>query len=170
MKNNLLKYLAVIGMLVGLTASAQTQTATVSTSAAARNTMITNAARLLSVTIANDTAQPLTVKLFDAGYNASTNLTWTNSAYTNTISYTTNIVTSYVTTTGVTNSLTNAGIFTVINSVSAATNSYPTVNTLSIPASDSVVWAPTGGFLVSRGLIATNNTNCTITIQYVPAF
>lgn len=167
----LLNKLTLIAALVLAINTAQAQSsASVSPSAAARNTMITNASRILSVTIANASAATLGVTLFDAGYNSTTNLTWTNSAYTNTITYTTNIVTSYVTTTGVTNSLTNSGIFTVINTVSAATNSFPTVNTLSAPAGETVVWVPTGGYIVSRGLIATNNTNCTITVQYVPAF
>lgn len=145
-------------------AKAATATATVTT--ASTNSLITVGARIQSYVVANSSAATCTIKFFDA---PSTSLTYTNPAYTNYVSYTTNIVTSYVTYSGVTNSLTNSGLYSYSSTVAAATNNYRTIVTLTVPAGETVTYTPTDGTLVSFGLTSTNSTNAAITITYSPA-
>lgn len=157
--------LLLLGMLLASFAAKATDVSTAAT-AAATNNIFTGSGRVQSIIIANDVASALTVKFFDA---PSTNLTYSLGAYTNYLSYTTNIVTSYITPAGVTQLTTNSGVFTYANTVASSTPAYRTVATLNLAASTSMVYYPTNGLIVTFGLSVTNNTNCTITTTYWPS-
>ena len=95
-------------------------------------TISTQPGILTSLTAYSTNTSPTIVLLYD-GYYLATNVTWTN--YT---TYTTNVVTSYVTTTGITNNLTNLVIKTVANPHAAVAGTVNTpFATLVVPAASS---------------------------------
>lgn len=156
--------LVCLSLLCGIQSKAVDQST--AATAAATNSIIQASARIQSIIIANDVASALTVKFFDAPTNV---LTYVNAAYTNYLSYTTNIVSVYTTPAGVLQTNTNSGIYTYASTVSAATNAYRTVATINVGASGTTVYYPTNGLIVAFGLCVTNNTNCTITTTYSPS-
>lgn len=110
------------------------QTVYVETNLAATNKILVNAPIVLEQLTAYSTNQNVTTLYLLDGYYTTTNAAWTN--YTSAI---TNVVTTYVTSTGVTNSLTNAVYKTFANPHAASTAVTPTLRAYMVPG------APTGG-------------------------
>lgn len=163
---NTIKKLGVVLAIVGACFTAKAVDVSTAATAAATNSIFQASGRVQSIIIANDVASALTVKFFDCPTNL---LTYVQGAYTNYISYTTNIVAVITLPSGVLQTNTNAGVYTLSQTVSSTTNSYRTVATLNVAASSTLVYYPTNGLLVAFGLCVTNNTNCTITTTYSPA-
>lgn len=84
----------------------------------------------------------------------STTLTYVNSAYTNRVPTVTNLVTTVVTETGLTNIFTNKVLMTLPVVVAAATNSYTKVAAFAVAANESSVVS--GPFLMSQGITLKN--------------
>lgn len=116
------------------------------------------------IDVANSTTNSATITFFDA---PGATLTFTTAAYTNRLTYSTNIITSWTAITGVTYTETNNVVYTIPNTVAAATNTFRALTTITVPANSTASWIPTGfsgsaGF----GLAATNNIALTATINY----
>lgn len=139
---------------------------TTAVTGAGTNNLINTGSRITQIIIANNVASALSVKFYDA---PSTNLTYVQNAYTNYVSYTTNIVSVYTTPSGISQTNTNSGTFTYAQTVSSNSPAYRIVGTFEVPASTTVTYVPTGGLLVINGLSVTNNTNVTFTTTYSPA-
>lgn len=130
------------------------------------NSILTNGSRIQNVTIANVGNVAATVALFDA---PSTNATYVLLAYTNSLSYATNILSTNTTFAGFLQTNTNSGIYTYFNTVTQSTNNYRNFSTVVVPANTTVTNAPIGGYISTWGLLSTNNsvTNIiTITVNY----
>jgi hypothetical protein len=116
---------------------------------------------IASALLANGTGSAVTIELFDAPTNT---LTYTVGAYTNTLSYVSNIVSTVVGITGHTNTFTNSTLVTVANSVVANTNNYRSILKATIPANASLT-IPLET-IAAYGVLATNNGTIGVTLQY----
>lgn len=128
-------------------------------------TVSTTGGILLSLTAYTTNIAPTFLRFYDGYYTA------TNGAYTNYIVYTTNVVTSYITTTGITNNLTNLVIKTVANPVAAVSGAPATpVLTLVVPGAPASGFAPlvwNDGLIFGRRLTLSNSlTGLTILGTY----
>jgi hypothetical protein len=94
-------------------------------------------------------------------------LTYVNAAYTNTISYATNYVSSWTNYYGVTQSYTNLQLVDVSNPVAASTNSYPVRMGVACLAGSTATYGNVN-YYFNRGIWATNTSTgiATITIVY----
>lgn len=109
-----------------------TQTYVTNNMAAGLATITTQGGILTTLTAYSTNQSPTYVRLYD-GYATATNGAWTNYTV-----YTTNVVTSYVTSTGITNNLTNLVIKTIANEHAALNGEAATPTlTLLIPAASS---------------------------------
>jgi hypothetical protein len=116
---------------------------------------------LNSVLLANGTGSAITLELFDAPTNA---LTYSVGAYTNTLSYVSNVVSTVVGITGHTNTFTNSILVTVPNPVSAATVAYRSITKATIPANSSLsIPLET---VAAYGVFLTNNGTIGVTLSY----
>lgn len=106
------------------------------------------------------------VRVYD---NANTNLFHAHGAYTNFVTYNTNIVTSYVTTTGLTNTFTNTVLWTTSSAVAAGSNALAPVFTYAVPAGNIPVTFMDSA-IFSRGVAVSNmSTNISIIINHRPS-
>lgn len=117
---------------------------------------------LLQVVAANNSTNAINLYLYDA---PSTNLTYTNAAYTiTTLSAAVNVIKTYTNFYGRTNSWTNYVMTNITTVVAASTNNYLLISSLAVPAGTTVTYTPAQSVPVNRGILATNsNTNITIT-------
>lgn len=139
--------------------------ASVTTTTNSYNSVIgTNAVNIAQITVANAAASAMTVRVYDS---PNTNTTYVRGAYTNTLSYLTNLVTVFTNFSGVIQTNTNQVLYTYTSVAPQATNSYRLLTTLSVPASDTLVWSPAGdGVYANFGVNVFASTNGTITVQY----
>lgn len=152
--------------LCGWTFQSQAATASSVSTVASTNSIITsNAVQISQVVVANAGAGTMLVNLYDA---PDTNLTYVRAAYTNTLSYTTNMVTTFTNFSGVVQSNTNLVLFTYSSVAPQATNTYRLLTTISVPASSTYTWTPSGndGIYANFGVTSTVNTNGTVTVYY----
>lgn len=121
--------------------------------------------KLTSLEVVNNhPTATVTVLFYDS---PSTNTTWVSGAYTNTTTYTTNIVVITTDYYSNTTTNTNAAVYTIAHAVSAATNSYRLIKSMTATAGATVSWVPSGGVYTSYGLGAQNSaTNTTINYVY----
>ena len=150
------KLFLVITMLTFVMFSlAPVQAATRSTNnvAAGAHTIITNSSVVLdSITLFTTNATPTLVYLYD-GALLSTNAAWTN--YT---SYVTNLVYSYVTSLGTTNTGTNSVLYVQANPHAAATINVEPLVSLVVPANgDLVTYTPPTPLVFSKSLVLSNS-------------
>jgi hypothetical protein len=155
----LIKSLILVAAMLAVSAKAETLS-----TALATGTNVLKASQslyLTSVQFANGTGSAVTVELFDAPTNV---LTYSVGAYTNHITYTSNVVSTVVGFNGSTNSFTNQVLVTVANSVSSATPAYRSITKVAIPANSSLT-VPINT-LAAFGVVATNNGVATVTMTY----
>lgn len=155
-----------IVLLAGLLSAVSLQAATISTSLTdntLQNVKTTGFA-LTSVTFANAGATAASVALWDT---SATNLYQSIGAYTNSTSYTTNIVTLLTLPSGVIQTNTNTGTFTYATTVAANTNSVYTKKLfMVIPASTTTTYTPVTPIVFTFGLTYTNaSTNVTVNVS-----
>lgn len=126
MKNLIKSFLVFTLTLVSIKADVA-----VGSNVVATNTVVVNAAAILqNITLFSTNNVPTIVRLLDG------NLTTVTGAYTNYIEYSTNVVSSYITTTGVTNIMTNTVLVMIPSSHAAATNNTTAKMTLVVPANN----------------------------------
>lgn len=128
--------------------------------------LFTNAATINQITVVNATTTNDTIRIYDANYPT---LLWTNSTLiTNTTSYITNNVAQvYTNFSGVltTNNYTNA-LITLNTTNGPTTNSFPLLFAVGATASNTTTYTPLSPTAVSYGVVVTNTTPVTITINY----
>jgi hypothetical protein len=141
--------------------------ATLSTNVTAGGTHLlsTSGAVISSITVTAGSTDPVTIKFYD---NSAADITYTNAAYTTFQQYTTNLVTTNTTSTGVINIMTNSVKYNAALSVAAATNDRPISSTVSAVAGGQ--GTSTGNLIMTRGIVFTSDTNATVTITYKGAF
>lgn len=103
----------------------------------------------------------LIIRLYD---HADAGLTNVTAAYTNWAETVTNYVRTWVTSTGITNSVTNTVKLVTSNAVDAATNAVTAAHTYAAPAG-AVTTFPYP-FVVAKGLVVSNDVGCTLLITY----
>ena len=160
-----IKSLIAVALLACATFAGAVETTTLAT-VGGSNSIFGVSGRVQSIIVANNAASAATVTFYDSPTNT---FTYVNGAYTNYVSYSTNIVQVITLPSGVLQTNTNSGVFTVAQVVAASTNSYRQVATLNVAANATLVYYPTNGLLVAFGLSETNNTNVTITTTWWPS-
>lgn len=163
--NNFCKVM-LAGCVLGMAAFApnKVEAATISTNFTqiATNLLLTVPVTVSSVTISASSSNAFTANLYDTAYTTNTIAV---GAYTNRITYVTNMVSTYVTTTGVTNYLTNQVLYTASNPVAANANTpLPAAGTFTVSAGQATTFPVE--LIFSRGVLVKGNTNGTITINY----
>lgn len=167
MKKMFNKFLLTIVLLAGFATMAfgqATISKTGSYSAAGTNSLLSAGAGIYKLTITAG-ATNVALALFDA---PSTALTWTSTTYTNRASYVTNLVSTTVDLYGVTNSVTNAVLYTYTTAVTGAATAYSTIGKYAVAANTTVEIIPVNPIIATRGLLVTNSTACDVTISYSP--
>jgi len=170
----LLKALILTSLLAAVSLNAETITYNGSSSATTANIgsqtnygLLTNGFQLVSVTIVNNNP---TTNLYVKFFDSPTNVTWTNAAFISVTSGVSSVVTTWTNFLGATNSITNTMWVSSTNTTAAATNNYYTMFQTTVGSNGStVIYAPQGGQLFTRGLTFTNNaagTNYSITVNY----
>jgi hypothetical protein len=161
MKFYIKKLIAIASLTGAMLFSASALTISTNTTVTGIYHLLDGPAKVSSVQILAG-VNALTVNLFDTG-GAYTN--YTNSAYTTTQSYMSNIQYSYISPlNGTTNIQTNYYLYTGALAVAANTNNpYPY---LSFPCQASVLATYPVNYLASRGLTISTTTNCTVVITY----
>lgn len=128
----------------------------------------TNRASVYQMTLSVPTALtgPVQVVLYDCDSIAAPffGTNYTNAAYSNYITYSTTMVSSYVGTTGVTNWYTNVGLFSLMVSNKPNTNVLPPIAAFSIGAGATIVYNVDALFV--RGICASISSNVTGVINY----
>lgn len=160
--NYIKQLLTLAVLLVALPAMAETKSLSFAAGHGAAGSLITsNSVYVTGLQFANGTGGAVTVEVFDAPL---TNVTFSVGAYTNYISYISNVVSTIVGYTGHTNLQTNAVLMHVPNAVSAATLSYKSLTKVTVPASSSLT-VPINS-VASYGILVTNNAAITVTLSY----
>lgn len=163
MKSFLTKFLFIIA-LIGLTYSAHSAQIVVNATTNGFYLLSTNRASVYSVEVTS--ANPAVITLYDCDSVAAPffGTNYTNAAYTSRIAYSTNLVTSYVGTTGFTNWYTNAGLFTLTTTNAANTNALPSMAAFVVSGGTYAVYNIDA--LFARGICATITTNASMVINY----
>jgi len=160
--NNMKKILFSLLLGVGLVANAATLSTNLS--AVSTNSLIASGVLITEITVANSGAAGVTLGFFD---NNLASTVWTNSAYTNRLSYITNLVTSFTNFSGVIQTNTNSVIYTIDQAYAAATNNRTKFLTLTVSNGQTYVYTPTDVLVAGLGLTITNTmTNGTLTVKY----
>lgn len=159
---NLIKSLILVALL-----AVSVKAETVSTSLATGTNVIkaSQSVFISSIQFANGTGSAVTVELFDAPTNV---LTYTVGAYTNFVTFTSNVVSTVVGFDGATNSFTNSTLSIAANPVAANTNNYRSIIKVTVPASSSLT-VPVNT-VAGFGVTATNNGVVTATLTYQKLF
>lgn len=151
-------------VFIGFKASAAESSTTITTSAAVTNGIATNAWFIskIVVTTPSGNSANLTLNFYD---NGQTNIIYTNAAYTNFTTITTNYTALYTNTLGIIQTNRYVGTWQLANEVAAATNTLPVIAAFSLTPGSTETRS---GLQIStvKGLTATANTNCTIIITY----
>lgn len=157
------KLFALIGVaMIGVSLNAAI-ISTNQTGAARTNVMLTVPSQLLQLTCVNAGTQSVTVAFFDVG---STNLTYTNGAYSNYVSSVvtrTDIWTNYY---GGTNTNTYSMLTNTWSTTAAATNNYSPFMLYLVPTNTTFVYKPVAAINLGRGLLMTNSDSITVTVEY----
>lgn len=131
-------------------------------------TLISNDVIVTEIQLSSST-DPTTIRFFDnAGTAGLTNYQYGTNVSVG--SYPTNIVTTYVSTTGITNTFTNVGIFTYYLTNAPGSNTLPALFTYSLPASTASPLIHVA-LPFSKGLsIYSTGSNITATVWTRPLF
>lgn len=145
-------------LLFGITSQAAVDARTLTT-ASGYALLSTGGYQIDSVVVATDTNMVL--RLYNT---ADTNLLEITESYTNWTQTITNYVRTWITSTGITNSVTNVVKLITLEEVAAATNAAAPVKTYAAPAGTVTTFADP--FVVSRGLFVSNDVGGTVIINY----
>lgn len=146
------KILLTFALLASMAYSQAAVVSVVPAGTAGTNTVVlTNAMELLSVAFI---APSNTVVRFYDSY--STNCVTTNAAYITHITYVTNLVSTYIGSTGLTNVLTNSVLFTAATTNAAATNAMTPIAMYALPAGFATTFADIN-LLSVNGLTMSND-------------
>lgn len=161
-----LKTLSLILFVLTLAIAAQAQLI-ISTNLPATNAvslLTTNRASVYAIEISSDKAG--VVDLYDSDTLADPyfGTNYVNASYVSRLTYATNIVSSYVGTTGVTNFYTNTGVFTASVTNAASTNALPKLVSLAFGANVAQTYNIDALFV--RGITARHSTNLNIILYY----
>ena len=143
------KLLLTISLLAALNASAQQFFVTNSLAAGAR-TLVNEAIVLNNLQLLS--TSNTVIRLYDG---ALTNIV---GAYTNYSTFSTNLVTVNVTTTGITNTFTNTVLYTLAQAVTAATNNTPPIATVLVPANPTVPVILNGPIIFTKYMTLSNDS------------
>lgn len=146
--------------LIGLSLPAKAAVTTTNSTTGETFTMLTSGALVDYITVVPQGTNVVTY-VYDL---ADTTLTYTNASYTNFVTYITNQVTSFVTTTGVTNSWTNTVKYVDVYTTGAATNSYTPIATYATPSAS--IGTFTTPLQLRRGLTISNDVAATVIVGY----
>lgn len=129
---------------------------------AGAHTLVAVPATAFSLTLFSTNTAPTIVYLFDG---AVTNVI---GAYTNVVQYVTNQVTTYITTTGLTNTFTNRVLYTDYQAMTASTNAANPLVSLVIPPTGEIITYPLSPNLVfARSIILSNAlTGASVVLNY----
>lgn len=130
---NLIKLIALFAIGIGVQAQ---QFYSTNNLAATNHTIFASGAVIQQITLWSTNASPTMVYLRDG------DLTYTNGVYTNFLRYTTNVISSYVGASGITNNQTNVNIVYVPQTIAANTNNTPVRATITVPASGVILTYP----------------------------
>lgn len=153
---------------VGLLTASHMYGATVSFTVAAgavTNMVPTNGPSTITQLIVSSPVNNTTAfSIYDSGY---TNLTYTNAAYTNILSYATNYITTWTNYYGATNSVTNLTLVDYTNTVAATTNFFPLRISGTVPTNGTIKY-DTVNYYFTTGPVITNTGagTATVTVTY----
>jgi hypothetical protein len=158
---SLLVTLGIVSSVQGFTLS-QTFTANQFTNF---TSMLPGPVKVTQIILVSSSTNNSSVQFWDTPTNTQV---FTNSAYTNLISYATNYVSTWTNYYGATNSVTNISLIDATNTVAATTNNYPlrislAAGTNASIRADNVNYYFTSGVWVSN--VSTNPATITITFQ-----
>jgi hypothetical protein len=171
MKKSLLGLVLSFGMVSSMFGAAGSQSVTMATFTNFPTLIPYSSAKISQIVVQNsNTTTNQTILFFDCPTNV---LSFTNAAYTNTISYVTNYVTFYTNYQGLLTFLTNKALVDVTNNVvSATTNNYAQYFSIFVPSNSSVT-LPGLSQTFQYGIWMTNATpaatapgSATVTITY----
>ncbi len=160
------KLLAICLVAFGIVVTSYATDDTVAIPTATVTSILAGQFHLQSLELVNNhPTATVTVRFYDA---PSTSLVWTNAAYTNFTTYTTNIVITTTNYNGVVETSTNLATYTAPHAVALnASQAYKQLKSMSVAAGGTVTWTPVSGVYLNYGLAATNNqTNVTINYTY----
>lgn len=157
------KLLTLIGLVSALSVSAET--ASVVVSSTGMSNMVPSSAKVTQILVTSPANNTASIKLIDSITNI---LAYTNSAYSTLGSYATNYITTYTNFFGATNSITNIALVDFSNYVAAASYSYPTLATVTVPTNQTIVLQGQQLFF-NNAVWCTNlgSGNATVTLNYV---
>ena len=164
-KRSILGVLLAMGLVIPAAQAAQYST-TIANASTLYTLAFTNQNYLIQeIVLANAGAGPTTVSFFDA---ESTNQTYVRTAFTNTTSYITNIVTTFTNYNGWIQTNTNTGTFSFSSTYGATTNSRVKLVSLAVGPTNTVTYRPINGLSGGYGLVVTNlaATNLSVTVTY----
>lgn len=130
-----------------------------------RTNIISGAVQITEIEVVNnEPSLSAIVNFYDA---PSSNITWTNTAFTSYLVYTTNLITYSTNYFGTITTNTNSVAYNIPSTTSAASRNYHFLKSVTVAAGGSYTWAPIGGVYTSYGLTLTNSaTNVTINTTY----
>lgn len=154
-----------VGLFVAKIATATTYSVLIPAATATNLTLVPGAAKITQIIASCQGTNLSTFYIYDSPSNS---FLYTNSAYSNILSYATNYVNTYTNYYGVTNITTNLNLVDITNSVAATTNTFPLRISASIP-SNSVATIFSGvNYYFTSGAWATNSGSgaVTLTVTY----
>jgi len=157
------KLLIVIGLMVALTPTFGQLIYSTNNLTAGTHTLGTDTKIAYSVFVSTtNTTAPTVIRIYD-GFHVNT-----NAAYSAPLSYTTNIVTSYITTLGTTNLHTNRLRFNTTQTIAANTNvANPPVWAFTVPPNSTATFEPDTSHMFVRFMNLSNNlTGASVVVSY----
>lgn len=164
-----MKIIKNILLVVALMTAFAAQGAVISTNLPATNAvslLTTNRASVYQIQLESTVAGTIHFYDCDSVADPYFGTNYVNAAYVSRTSYATNLVTSYVGTTGVTNWYTNAGLFTLNVTNAANTNQLPRLISLVYGANQATTYNIDALFV--RGITALSSTNVGVVLYYRP--
>ena len=151
-------------LFAGFSLQAATFTTNLSTSNGGA-ILFTNGVSINRITVLNNTATNDFVAFYDANWPT---LLWTNATLiTNTLSYVTNVTQIFTNFTGVlTTNVYSNQVVTIGLTNGPTTNSFNLLAVVGAAATNSTPYTPLNPLTISYGIVATNKTPVTITIEY----
>lgn len=160
----LFRIVTTLAAIAGLTIGTHAALLSTNLSAGILNVQTGNQ-KINQIIVANATTNTASVYIYDA---PATSLLWTNAAYnTRTLTGPTSVVTTYTNVFGAVETWTNSVLSTTTATVAAsATNAWPGLVVLSVPASSTTTYTPSSSVYALRGLLVTNTQTISLTVDY----